>query len=74
MLTEVSSNERDDVIESMSPIAGNGGSKAMESHVPHCGTIVGSNRVRELKAPAWKKHANIIRKNDNIHAKMAPPV
>ena len=46
----------------------------MESHVPHCGTIVGSNRVRELKAPAWKKHANIIRKNDSIHAKMAPPV
>ena len=65
---------RGDVIESINPIAGNGGKIAMDSHVPHCGTMVGSKRVFELNAPAWKKHANKIKKNANRHDIIAPPV
>lgn len=74
MLGVVSVVGRDDVIESINPIAGNGGRTAMDSHVPHCGTMVGSKRVLDPNAPAWKKHANRIRKKTRRHDMIAPPV
>ena len=74
MLVVIASDGSEEVIESIKPIAAKGGRSAIESHVPCCETIVGSKRVDDSKAPAWKKHANKIRKNDIMHDIIAPPV
>lgn len=39
----------------------------MDSHVPHCGTMLGSNRLYPLKMAVWNIPAIIIRNSARKH-------